>query len=114
MQKVAWPTMTVNSVRSTPSTCVKVAFSAMPVTMPGSAIGSSTRNEIVLRPKKRWRETAIAARVPSTIAIAVAPSPALSEVQRASRTPVLSKAFPNHSSVRPSIGQDCERDSLKA
>ena len=35
------------------STSRNVAFSAMPVTMPGSAIGSMTRNEIVSRPKKR-------------------------------------------------------------
>ena len=37
----------------TPSTCVNVALSAMPVTMPGSAIGSTTRNETASRPKKR-------------------------------------------------------------
>ena len=36
-----------------PSTWVKVALSAIPVTMPGSAIGRMTRNEIVSRPKKR-------------------------------------------------------------
>ena len=95
MQKVACPTITVNSVRSTPSTWVKVALSAMPVTIPGSAIGRITRNEIVSRPKKRWRETAIAASVPSTIAIAVAPSPAFTEVQSASRTPGLWKALSN-------------------
>ena len=53
MQKVACPTITVNSVRSTFSTCVKVAFSAMPVTIPGRAIGRITRNEIASRPKKR-------------------------------------------------------------
>ena len=45
--------MIVNSVRSTPSTCVNVEFSAIPVTMPGSAIGSKTRNEMLSRPKKR-------------------------------------------------------------
>ena len=46
--------------------------------------------------------------------MAVAPSPALSEVTSASRTPWLSNAFENHSSVRPSIGQLCERESLNA
>ena len=35
------------------STVLKVAFSAMPVTIPGSAIGRMTRNEIVSRPKNR-------------------------------------------------------------
>ena len=53
MQKVAWPTITVNSDRSTPSTWVNVAFRAIPVTIPGSAIGRMIRNEIVSRPKKR-------------------------------------------------------------
>ena len=56
MQNVAWPTMIVNSPSATPngsSTSRNVAFSAMPVTMPGSAIGRITRNEIVSRPKKR-------------------------------------------------------------
>ena len=67
-----------------PSTWVKVLLSATPVTIPGRAIGRITRNEIVSRPKKRWRATASEARVPSTIAIAVAASPAFSEVSNAS------------------------------
>ena len=53
MQNVAWPMMTVSRPSDTPSTCVNVAFSAMPVTMPGSAIGRTTRNETASRPKKR-------------------------------------------------------------
>ena len=53
MQKVAWPMIDVKRPSDTPSTCVKVALSAMPVTMPGSAIGSTTRNETASRPKKR-------------------------------------------------------------
>ncbi len=52
--------------------------------------------------------------VPSTSAMAVAPRPALTEVQSASRTPGLSKALENHSVVSPSMGQLCERDSLNA
>ena len=54
MQNVACPTMIVNSPSRTPngaSTSRNVAFSAMPVTIPGSASGSTTRNEIVSRPK---------------------------------------------------------------
>ena len=39
--------------RSMPRTWVKVELSAIPVTIPGSAIGRITRNEIVSRPKKR-------------------------------------------------------------
>ncbi len=53
MQKVAWPTITVNRVRSMPITCVKVSLRAIPVTIPGSAIGRTTMKEIVSRPKKR-------------------------------------------------------------
>ena len=34
-----------------PKTWVKVELSAIPVTIPGSAIGRMTRNEIVSRPK---------------------------------------------------------------
>ena len=49
-----------------PSTWVKVLLRATPVTMPGRAIGRITRKEIVSRPKKRWRATASAARVPSS------------------------------------------------
>ena len=47
--------MTVNSAELDAErlTSVKVELSAMPVTMPGSAIGRMTRNEIASRPKKR-------------------------------------------------------------
>ena len=62
-----------------PSTWVKVELSAIPVTIPGRAIGRMTRNEIVSRPKKRWRATAIEASVPRTRASAVASSPVLIE-----------------------------------
>jgi len=92
----------------------KVAFSAIPVTIPGSAIGRMIRNETASRPKKRWRETAIAASEPSTSAIAVAPAAAFSETRSASRTPGLSIARPNQRVVSPSIGQTSERRSLKA
>ena len=40
--------------------------SAMPVMMPGSAIGSMTSSEIASRPKNRARASAAAAQVPST------------------------------------------------
>ena len=104
MQNVAWPTMTVNRPSSMPSgdsTSRNVALSAMPVTIPGSASGSTTRNEIVSRPKKRWRATANDASVPSTSAIAVAPMAAFSDIHSASRTPGLWNALSNHSSVSP-------------
>ena len=51
---------------------MKVVFRATPVTMPGSAIGRITRNEIVSRPKKLKRATASEASVPRTSATVVA------------------------------------------
>src|SRR5918995_1613559 len=114
MQKVAWPTTTVNRLRSTPSTCEKVELSAIPVTIPGRAIGRITRKEIVSRPKKRCRATASDARVPRTSATAVASSPTLTEVQKASRAPGLPKALSNHSSVKPGGGQSSVDEELNA
>ena len=51
----------------------------MPVMMPGSAMGRMTASEIVSRPKKRARDIAAAASVPSTSASAVAIAATLSE-----------------------------------
>ncbi len=73
-----------------------VAWRASPVMIPGSASGRMTRNEIVSRPKKRERDTASAASVPRTSAIAVAPSAAFTERSSASRTSGLCQATPNH------------------
>ena len=64
--------------------------------IPGSAIGRMTRNEIVSRPKNLERETASAASVPRTSAMAVAPSAASTDSQSASRTSGLCHATPNH------------------
>ena len=63
-----------------PSAEVNVAFSAIPVTMPGSVIGSTTRKLTVCLPKKSYRWTANAAIVPSTSAITVAPRPTTAEL----------------------------------
>ena len=93
---------------------MKVLLIATPVTIPGRAIGSSTRKEIVSRPKKRWRATASEASVPSTIAIAVAAAPALSEVSSASRALWLSIALGNQSSVKPGGGHSRMLLELKA
>ena len=51
---------------------LKAERSAMPVMMPGSAIGRMTSSEIASRPKNSSRDTAAAQSVPSTSAIAVA------------------------------------------
>src|SRR3954451_9689848 len=85
MQKVAWPTITVKRLSGTFSTWVKVLLIATPVTMPGRAIGRITRKLIASRPKKRCRATASEASVPRVRAMAVANTPAFSEVKNALR-----------------------------
>ncbi len=51
-QNVAWPMMMVQMPNGT-SPVLNAALSAMPVTMPGSAMGSSTSRLTVSRPKNR-------------------------------------------------------------
>ena len=63
----------------------KNELSAIPVTTPGRAIGSTSRKVMASRPKKRKRETAAATAVPRTSATAVARPAALSESRSASR-----------------------------
>ena len=63
----------------------------MPVTMPGSAIGRMISSDTALRPKNRVRCSAIAARVPSTSAIAVASSATWTLTHSASRAPLDSR-----------------------
>ena len=72
---------------------------AIPVTIPGRAMGSTTRKLTLDRPKNLYRATANAAIVPSTRAIAVAPSPALTEFSRPSIAPLLCAARPHHFNV---------------
>src|SRR5689334_4103528 len=90
----------------------KALFSAIPVTTPGSAIGSRTRKDTVSRPKKRYRATAKAAAVPSTIAIAVAPSAASTLVSSALRAPPACQALPHQDAVKPVGGQLKVREEL--
>src|SRR5882762_2132451 len=82
MQKVAWPITIVQSegVMWWRGFCEKNELSAIPVTTPGSAIGSTSRNVIASRPKKRKRLTAAAAAVPRTSANAVASPAALNHL----------------------------------
>ncbi len=79
-------------------------LSAIPVTMPGRAIGRMTRKETVSRPKKRKRWTANESSDPRTRATSVAPIAAWSEASRAERTPSSLKATTYQSMVRPSGG----------
>src|SRR3954453_23079071 len=86
----------------------------MPVMIPGSAIGSTSTNEISSRPKKRKRWTPKDASVPSASAMKVASAAALSDSQSACCMSGLWIAVENHFVVRPGIGQLCTLDSLNA
>src|SRR5919204_1564131 len=107
MQKVAWPITIVQSDgrRWYTGLFEKNELRAIPVTTPGSAIGSTRRNVIMSRPKKRKRLTAAAAAVPSTRAHAVASPAALSESTSALRASSFSHAARNHFVLKPAIGQ---------
>src|SRR5688500_4283869 len=65
---------------------------AMPVTIPGSAIGSTMSRDTVTRPKNRNPCTANASIVPRPRAVAVAAWPAATDVSSAGRAPVLAHA----------------------
>jgi hypothetical protein len=80
-------------------------FSAIPVTIPGSAIGRITNSEMASRPKNRYRCKANAAAVPRTRLIAVAASPARTLVASAARAPALSAVVSHQRSVQPEGGQ---------
>src|SRR5579864_9403227 len=92
----------------------KNEFRAMPVMIPGSAIGSTKRNETASRPKKRKRCTPKAAAEPSRIALPVAIPPALSESQSACCMFGSWIAGENHFQESPAIGQLCTFEELKA
>src|SRR6476661_5411311 len=104
MQNVACP-MTIVKNPSGTWNVAKVVESAMPVTIPGSAMARMTTNEIVSRPKNEYRATASAAKAPRTIETAVAPSAHTIEVKKACWRPVLLSASPTHFSVNPDGGQ---------
>ncbi len=113
MQNVACPITIVQSDRLMwPK--MKNEFSAMPVTIPGSAIGSTSRNVTDSRPKKRKRASANAAMEPSTSATDVASTAARTDSQMALRTSGEFHATQNHFVVKPVIGQLCTFDALKA
>ena len=95
MQKVAWPTMIVHRDRLIPLNR-KNDCRAIPVTMPGRAMGSTRRKETVSRPKNRNRCTAKAAADPSRRAIIVERRPAFTDNSRASLTSESCQAIENH------------------
>src|SRR5262245_22363052 len=113
MQKVAWPITIVHSDRPIPQK-TKNELSAMPVMMPGSAIGKTTANETVSLPKNLKRCTAKAAADPSSSAIDVAATLALSDRTKAVLISSLANADPNQRNDRPAIGHVWMFDALKA
>ena len=110
---MAWPITIVHSEKLTPQ-MTKNEFSASPVMIPGSAIGSTKMNETASRPKKRVRARPNAASEPRTRARTVARSPARNESQSASRTSSSCHASENHFVVKPGIGQLWMFEELKA
>ena len=86
----------------------------MPVMIPGSASGSTKRNEMASFPKKRRRLSASPAVSPSTSAIAVAASAASSDSFRAACMSGSWIAGENHLVESPAIGQLCTFELLNA
>ena len=97
--------MTIVKKVSFPKKFVKTLLSAIPVTIPGSAIGNTKRSEIESLPKKSYRAIAAAASEPKTNAIAVAKRATIAERVIASRIPTFSTALVHHSVVKPVGGQ---------
>ena len=105
MQKVACATMMVAIPNRTSRMVRKKLLRAIPVTMPGSAIGRMTSRLTASRPKnsKRWRASEII--VPRINEIAVAASAICTLVVMPSSAPAFWNALPHHSSVKPGGGQ---------
>src|SRR5437016_6050219 len=113
MQNVAWPMMIVISEKVSPR-LLKNEFSAMPVMIPGRAIGSTMMNDTASRPKKRKRCTANAAIDPSRSEMAVEISAARTDSQNASRASWLWNVDENHFVDSPGGGQLWTFDLLNA
>src|SRR3954469_10337135 len=93
---------------------MKKELRAMPVTLPGRAIGSTRMNDTASRPKNENRATPNAAIEPMTSATPVATNATRTDSQRAERTSSEFHASENHFVVKPGIGHDCTFDLLKA
>ena len=104
MQNVVCP-MTMVIVPSWIPVKEKNEFSATPVMMPGSASGSTSRNEIASRPKNAKVCSAYATAEPSSTASAVAISPTRTDSRNALRTCESCHATENQCSENPEIGQ---------
>src|SRR5690348_6048225 len=113
MQNVVCP-MTMVTVPSWMPVKEKNEFSAIPVMMPGSASGSTSRNEMASRPKKANLCSAYAVAEPSSTASAVATRPTRSDSRNALRTWGSCQATENQCSEKPAIGQLSMFEELNA
>src|SRR2546423_2611037 len=113
MQNVVCP-MTIVIVPSWIPVNEKNEFSATPVMMPGSASGSTSRNEMASRPKNLNLCSAYATAEPSSRASAVATSPTRTDSRNALRTSESCHATENQCSVKPEIGQLSMFEELNA
>src|SRR6478735_9157631 len=105
MQNVACAMTTVQIESGMPMIVRKKLLSAMPVMIPGSAIGRMTRRFTALRPKNSNRCRASERSVPSTREMAVATTATCTLVSTAAIAPWLWNALTHHSSVKPGGGQ---------
>src|ERR1700757_2509171 len=111
-QKVACPT-TIVQIERLMWPVTNAELSAIPVTMPGSAIGRTSRKETASRPKKRKRATPKAPAEPSASAMPVAMSPTRTESHNDVLTSDVQAAW-NQLVLYAEIGQLCTFDLLNA
>jgi len=104
MQNVACPITIVKKV-NLPKKFVKTLFRAIPVTIPGSAIGSTKRRDIASLAKNSYLDIAAAASEPRMSAIEVAIRAVITERITASRIPSLAAALLHQTVVKPVGGQ---------
>ena len=96
-----------------PSITSNAFFNAIPVTMPGRAIGRITSRDSELRPKKRYRDSPNARSVPRNRASPIASSPTWTLTPTACSAPPLLHASPHQCSVYDGGGQPNVFEELK-
>ena len=103
MQNVAWPATIVQKPGSMRALLI-AASSAMPVTMPGSAIGSTSRTVMLSLPRKLPRAMPSAVSEPRTIATNVATAATDNDRRIAAQISERANAASNQCSVSPGGG----------
>ena len=104
MQNVAWPRTMVQKLNGI-SSRLNAERSAIPVMMPGSAIGRMTSSDTASRPKNFAPDTAAAHSVPRISASSVEIAATCNDSVSAGQMSAASQATPNHLSVSPGGGQ---------